>query len=171
MTIKTTEEGKYQALLKGESLGTFETEKEARSAYRKKLREKYREKEKQACRAYYQTHKEYFRRKATERVLTPEQRERQRKYSAEYYKTNTKHRTNQMKNAIEITAEMLDFENKEAKQFNILQTAYLKLHAIRNKWRVVDCTNHIYNAFYLNFHASKEAALAEFKEFIITLQH
>ena len=92
MTIKTTEEGKYQALLKGESLGTFETEKEARSAYRKKLREKNREKEKEACRVYYQTHKEYFRRKATERVLTPEQRERQRKYSAKYYFTNTKHK-------------------------------------------------------------------------------
>lgn len=90
MTIKLTEEGKYQALLKGENLGIFETEKEARSVYRKKLREKNREKEKEAGRAYYQTHKEYFRRKAAERVLTPDQRERQRKYSAEYYKTITK---------------------------------------------------------------------------------
>ena len=50
MTIKLTQEGKYQALLKSENLGIFETEKGARSAYRKKLREKNREKEKEASR-------------------------------------------------------------------------------------------------------------------------
>ena len=60
MPIKITEGGKYQALLNNESLGTFETEREARSAYRKKLREKNRKKENEACRKYYADNKEYF---------------------------------------------------------------------------------------------------------------
>lgn len=71
-----------------------------------------------------------------------------------------------MTNKIEITAEMLDFESEEASEFNNLKTAYLALHPIHDEWRVVDCTNHIYNANYLNFHPSKEAALAEFKDYI-----
>jgi hypothetical protein len=88
MPIKITEEGKYQALLNSESLGTFETEREARSAYRKKLREKNKEKEKEACRKYYAQHKEYFKRKAAERIFTAEQRARRVKHSAKYYADN-----------------------------------------------------------------------------------
>jgi hypothetical protein len=93
MPIKITDEGKYQALLNNESLGTFETEREARSAYRKKLREKNREKEKEACRKYYAEHKEYFKRKAAERIFTAEQRERRVKHSAKYYAENKKYFT------------------------------------------------------------------------------
>jgi hypothetical protein len=131
MPIKITEGGKYQALLNSKSLGTFETDKEARSAYRKKLREKNREKEKEACRKYYAEHKEYFKRKAAERIFTAEQRERRVKHSAKYYAENKEYFTEYYK---KYSAKYYA-ENKE------YFTEYYKKKKERKKEQLLNKTN------------------------------